>query len=544
MAGHHPTAVAAAARQLLTRLRAAAGRGEDYRLSRWFFVRAVAVVYGLAFLSLWVQFEGLIGRNGILPAAEYLEAVAKQAGAERFWFLPTLCWLSASDGFLHCLCGGGVVLAVLAGCGVAARLALALAWVFYLSLTVVGREFLSFQWDALLLEVGLLTVFYAPGNWRPGLAPEKAPSVVVLWLLRWLLFRFMFMSGAVKLLSHDATWWNLGALSVHYETQPLPTRIGWYAHQLPAWFQELSVLVMFVIELALPFLIFCGRRARWMAAAAFTGLMLLIALTGNYCFFNLLTVVLCLPLLDDRALLRLLPGRLAEWVKARLAPAAQVDAARVESPSSRDGPLPPGRSAIWTGRFRVAGLAALATIVLSVSGAIVVAQLFRLRAIPPPLSTLVRLVSPFRAINSYGLFAVMTTRRPEIIVEGSNDGQTWRAYEFKWKPGDLRRPPGFVAPHQPRLDWQMWFAALGDVQGNPWFVNFLARLLQGTPEVTALLASNPFPAAPPRFVRAQLYDYHFTDFATRRQTGEWWRREYKGVYCPELSFRRQPPESP
>jgi hypothetical protein len=520
-------------------LRAAQAEGASHRLSRTLFVRALAAIYGLAFLSLWTQIEGLIGRNGILPVAEYLPAVAAQVGAERFWLLPTLCWASASDGFLHLLCGGGVVLAALAAAGVATRLALLLAWVFYLSLTVVSREFLGFQWDALLLEVGFLAVFFAPGNWRPDLAREGAPSVVVVWLLRWLLFRFMLMSGAVKLLSNDATWWNLGALNVHYETQPLPTWIGWYAHQLPAWFQKMSVLLMFVIELALPFLIFCGRRARLIAAAAFTALMLLIAATGNYCFFNLLTVVMCLPLLDDRALLRLLPVRVAEWFEGRPASPAS---APIHADSARVEPRPPGRASVMR-HWRTVGLAILAMVSLSVSGSIVAAQLFRARSIPPPFSTLMRLTSPFRSINSYGLFAVMTTKRPEIIVEGSNDGQTWLPYEFKWKPGDLRRAPGFVAPHQPRLDWQMWFAALGEVRGNPWFVNFLARLLQGTPAATGLLEKNPFPGAPPRFVRAQLYEYHFTDLATRRQTGEWWRREYNGVYCPELSFRSPARES-
>src|SRR5439155_23558230 len=181
---------------------------------------------------------------------------------------------------------------------------------------------------------------------------------------------------------------------------------------------------------------------------------------------------------------------------------------------------------------------ALAAILLLVSGAETVARLFGRQSLPRPLLDLLELVSPLRTINSYGLFAAMTTTRPEIIVEGSNDRRTWLPYEFKWKPGDLQRRPAFVAPHQPRLDWQMWFAALGDYRGNPWFMNFLVRLLQGAPEVLGLLEQNPFPDQPPRRVRAVLYEYHFTDFAARRARGEWWRRERKGLYCPEVSLRQ------
>ena len=157
---------------------------------------------------------------------------------------------------------------------------------------------------------------------------------------------------------------------------------------------------------------------------------------------------------------------------------------------------------------------------------------------PAPLTGLYRIVAPFRSANSYGLFAVMTTERPEIIVEGSDDGENWLAYEFKWKPGDLTRRPGFVEPHQPRLDWQMWFAALGNYQENRWFVEFLERLLRGSPQVLRLLEKNPFPKAPPRYIRAVVYQYHFTGWAALRSQGAWWRREYKGLYCPTMSLSR------
>jgi len=481
-------------------------------LARWLFLRLLGVSYLIAFVSLWAQIDGLIGRDGILPASEYLKAVGERVGSLKYWWLPTFCWFNAGDASLHLQCGLGVLLSLLLIAGVAPVLDLAVLWAVYLSLSTACREFLSFQWDILLLETGFLAIFLAPRRWLPKLSRETPPSLTVLWLLRWLLFRLMFMSGAVKLLSADSTWWNLTALNVHYETQPLPTWIGWYAHQSPEWFQKASVVIMFVIELACPFLIFCGRRARQFACAAFVLLMLLISLTGNYCFFNLLTVTLCVLLLDDPVLRRVF----RKWMAA--------------APATR--PAKPNRGG-------AIGVGALAAGILLLSSVQTMARLSGREDLGRSLLALVRLVSPLRTVNSYGLFSVMTTTRPEIVVEGSNDGVTWLPYEFKWKPGALNRWPAFVAPHQPRLDWQMWFAALGDYRGNPWFINFLVRLLQGSPQVLTLLENNPFPDKPPRFVRATVYEYHFTNRAARARTGEWWRRQRRGLYCPQLSLRQE-----
>src|SRR2546427_5138692 len=287
-------------------------------LSRWVFIRMLGVIYLIAFISLWRQIDGLIGHNGMLPVADYLNAVSEQLGPERCWWVPTFSWFNGSDGFLHLQCAAGVALSLLLIAGVAPVLDLLFLWAIYLSLSTVCRDFLSFQWDILLLESGFLAIFLAPRQWLPKLSRETMPSVTVLWLCRWLLFRLMFMSGAVKLLSGDATWSKLTALTFHYETQPLPTWVGWYAHQLPVWFQKTSVALMFVIELAAPLLIFCGRRRRQIACGAFVLLMLLISLTGNYCFFNLLTVALCVLLLNDAFLLRLLPASVAAFVRTRL----------------------------------------------------------------------------------------------------------------------------------------------------------------------------------------------------------------------------------
>ena len=511
----------------LTRL--AWGRNVEppsYQLARWSFLRSLGLIYLIAFLSLWVQLAGLIGANGILPAKGSMEimrrqAAAKKMGAERYHLLPTFCWFNTSDAFLQGQCAAGAVLAIVLLIGVAPAPCLFLLWLLYLSLATISSEFLGFQWDNLLLEVGFLAIFFAPLQLMPKLARAPPPSRLVLWLFRWLLFRLMFESGCVKLLSGDPTWRNLSALTVHYETQPLPTWIAWYVHQLPRAAQTTSTTLMFGIELFFPFLIFTPRRPRQLACAALVFFQILIFLTGNYCFFNLLTSALCLLLLDDSSLRRLLPVKLRR---------DSIDHSQTS----------PSRSFRWPRQLTVP----LFCVTLAVSF-IQLVSTFRLRLPwPSPVLAVYEWISPFRTINSYGLFAVMTTTRPEIIVQGSTNGTNWLDYEFKYKPGDTKQRPKFVEPHQPRLDWQMWFAALSNYQQNPWLMNFCVRLLQGKPEVLRLLKSNPFPDAPPRFIRALVYEYHFTDFATRRRTGAWWRRELKGLYLPVLSLREESEKQP
>ena len=488
-------------------------------LARWVFLRLMGVIYLIAFVSLWTQVDGLIGSNGITPATQFMEAVRHWSSAHNSWdahFLaPTLCWFSTSDSFLRFLCWGGAVLSLLVIVGVATAPTLALLWLFYLSLSVVCDVFLGYQWDALLLETGLMAIFFAPLQFRPGLKREAPPSRTMLWLLRWLLFRLMFASGVVKLATHDPTWRGLTALTFHYETQPLPTWIGWYAHQLPVWFQKFSCGVMFVIELGTPFLIFAPRRLRFVACGAIVTFMVLIAATGNYCFFNLLAIALCVLLLDDAVLERFAPAR---WREV------------------------PTNATAW--RWPCWITTPLAAIVLGVTTMTLTGAFREQIAWPSPLVKLYSVLSASRSFNGYGLFATMTTTRPEIVIEGSDDGQTWLPYEFKYKPGDPMRRPTFVAPHQPRLDWQMWFEALRVMrprsEPSQWFLNFCVRLLQGQREILALLKTNPFPNAPPRYLRANVYDYHFTDFATRRETGAWWRRTLLGPYCPVLSLRPNP----
>jgi len=466
-----------------------------HALVEWLFIRILGLIYFVAFASLAVQITGLIGSRGILPAGDYLQAIHNRFGSQSYWLVPTVFWLNSGDTFLKAVCVAGAVLALVLCAGYAQRLILIALFVLYLSLVSVGQDFLNFQWDALLLETGFLAIFL--GNSR-----------LVVWLFRWLLFRLVFLSGALKLLSGDPTWRSLTALNYHYETQPLPTPLAWYLHQLPEVFQKLSVAAVLCIELGAPFLILAPRRLRFFAAAAIIFLQTLIALSGNYAFFNLLTVALAVFLLDDQALRRRFPDRVAQSLLARQA----------------NGKTSPA------GRWIAAGVAVL---IVLVSGFQIV-QAFG-GPVPRPVRQLMVSVAPVRIINAYGLFAVMTTSRPEIIVEGSSDGHTWLAYEFKYKPGDVTRPPGWVAPYQPRLDWQMWFAALGTCYDNPWFVSFMLRLHQGSPDVLALLGKNPFPDAPPQYIRARLYDYHFTDLAARRADAAWWRRKLMGAYSCRFS---------
>lgn len=470
------------------------------------------MAYAAAFGSLWFQVDGLIGEKGILPAAAYLNAAREQWGPAAFWAVPTLCWVDAGNGFLHLLCGGGVVLSLLLFFNLAPVLCLALLWFFYLSLVSVGQDFLSFQWDNLLLEAGLLAVFAAPLHWQPGRDNRHPPSKLILFLFQWLLFRLMFSSGVCKLASGDPNWRNLAALQYHYETQPLPTTLAWTMNQLPVWFQKFSCLYMFGVELLAPFLIFGPRKLRPAAFLLLASLQILILLTGNYCFFNLITLGLCLFALEDAAW----PQWFKRWWESKSKPEI--------SPKS---PVPHWPS--W-----VTGLFAAVAIYMTV---LQMTYTVGLRVQWPSWITAVYgVMEPLRSFNSYGLFAVMTTTRPEISVEGSEDGINWKPYRFKWKPGDLNRAPNYVAPYQPRLDWQMWFAALGSFQDNPWFGNFLVRLLQGSPDVLGLLGTNPFPGTPPKFIRVEVYDYHFTTFAEKAKTGNWWKSEYRGPYTRSFSL--------
>ncbi|MGH7979946.1 MAG: lipase maturation factor family protein, partial [Limisphaerales bacterium] len=522
----------------------------EYFVTRRIFLRALGVIYLIAFISLWTQITGLIGHNGIAPADRYM-ASAKEffdshgVDLDRFHQLPTLCWLDASDGFLQFQCGAGVFLACLLIVGILPVPALALLWLLYLSLAGVANVFLGYQWDNLLLEAGFLAIFFAPWQLLPKFSRERPPSRIVLWLFRILLFKLVFSSGCVKLASSDPNWRNLSALTYHYQTQPLPTWIAWYASQLPLWFQKFSCAGTFAIELGAPFLIFLPRRIRFFGAAAIAFLQILILLTGNYTFFNWLTLALCLLLLDDSLLKNMVPCRFKNRRGANSAARAsclQVNpASSLQSGCAQEARGSGNRAALamrslWTLAITIP----LAVIFISVSFLQILGS-FNVngaRGLLEPVAQVAGWLEPFRTINGYGLFAVMTTARHEIILQGSNDAVHWSDFEFKYKPGDVKRRPAFVAPFQPRLDWQMWFAALSDYQDNPWFQNFCLRLLQGSPRVLALLKHNPFPEKPPRYIRAEFYNYEFTNFSERRASGAWWKRQRIGEYLPPVSLSK------
>src|SRR5437667_806300 len=487
---------------------------------RW-FLRALGLIYLIAFVSLWVQVEGLVGSDGVSPVNQFLPAVYERFGRSAYSLLPTLCWFNSSNGFLHFLCSGGVVLSLLLIVGIAPALSLVALFVFYLSLILAGQTFLSFQWDILLLETGFLSIFLAPWRiwprelfWWPGAAiPATAVSRPALFLLKFLLFKLMLMSGVVKLTSGDNSWWNLTALDYHYWSQPLPTVFGWWADKSPEWFKHFSVAFCLVVESIIPFFRPVPRRLRPMAAVTMSFLQLVIALTGNYCFFNLLTIALCLLLIDDAVVASLCRGALLRRIRST---ATQRRAYNNE----------------------LSGYAAIAVIIvtLPINAWLIFTAFKPDTEWPRLLAVAYGRAETFRIVNGYGLFRVMTKDRDEIVIEGSADGFDWLPYEFKWKPGDVMRTPGWCAPHQPRLDWQMWFAALGTPRENPWLGGLIVQLLQGSPDVSRLLAKNPFPREPPRYIRAMFYRYRFTTLREHRQTGAWWKRQELREYLPTMSL--------
>jgi predicted DCC family thiol-disulfide oxidoreductase YuxK len=462
-----------------------------YRTASELFSRSIAVIYAIAFLSFGLQVRGLVGSEGILPVSEFLNAVRQQVGAAAPWRLPTLFWWGSADVTLLSITWGGVALALISLVTKAhsgwQRIIFIVLWLYYLSIVNAGQIFMGYQWDWLLLEAGFLAIFLRPVNLR-------------IWLYRWLLFRLMFESGAVKFLSGDPSWRNLTALRFHYETQPLPTPLAWYMHLLPNWFQSISVCGVFAVELALPFLIFGPRRLKQLAGIGIVAFMVLIFVTGNYTFFNLLTIAFCLFLFDD--------AFFARW-KLNVKPAVLRAPKRFVT------------AAIWA-------------VVLFLSVAEFGSQVNKL---PQPIAYAAQQISQFGLVNHYGLFAVMTTQRMEIQIEASQDGQKWEPYLFRYKPGPLNRPMPWVEPLQPRLDWQMWFAALSNARENPWFVRMMVGLLRGSKPVNALFEQTPYSGALPKLLRASIYEYRFTSWSERQKSGDYWKRDYKGLYFPVVGLR-------
>jgi lipase maturation factor 1 len=470
-----------------------------YLWSRWLFLRALGLIFLSAFYSLAFQIHGLIGPRGILPAGGYLRELARAYPGQRFWLAPTLLWLGAGDGALTALVAVGLLASAALVLNQWPRAALAAATVAFLSFVTAAQEFSSYQSDGMLLEAGFLSLFLAPPGLRPRLGEAHPPPWAALWLLRWEWFRIYFESGVVKLASGEPQWRHLTAMDHYYENGPLPTWIGWYVQQLPHGFHAAVALTTLIVELGLVWLVFLPRRFRIAAFLVVTPLQAGIIATANYAFLNYLVLVLGVLLVDD-----------AFWQRLGLRPVAAC---------------PVGQPRRWR-------LVAAAAILAWVFYATVTA--FVPRWVPRPLLAPALALEPFRIANRFGLFAVMTRARFEIEFQGSRDGKSWVAYPFRYKPQDVRRAPGIYAPYQPRFEWNLWFASLASWEAYPWVIAAEARLLDASPPVLRLFAADPFHGERPQAVRAVLWQYWFTDRATRAATGAWWRRRYLDLYAPAI----------
>ncbi|MDJ0740522.1 MAG: lipase maturation factor family protein [Gammaproteobacteria bacterium] len=467
-----------------------------YRLAGWLFVRVLAIVYFAAFLSTALEITGLVGEHGILPAGEHLQRLRDAAGAAAWVRFPTLFWIVHSDAALLAVSYAGCAFAVLLLLGWRPTLSLVVLFALYLSLFKVGQIFFNFQWEYLLLEAGFLAIFIGGG-----------PSRLLVFLFHWLLFRLRFLSGLAKLHSDDPSWAGLTTLNHYFETQPLPHIGAWYAHQLPDWLLRAGTGLTLFVELLVPFFIFLPRPFRLFAAAATILIQLLIIATSNHNFINLLTIALCLFLLDDAALRRLLPRRLA--------------------PDSA-----PHRPAL--ARLALLPLVAALIVPTSLYAAWEYFGSGQRLAWDHPVNW----VRGWGLGNVYHIFPTMQVERHELTIQGSHDAKAWQSYRFRYKPNAADERPPFIVPLHPRLDWMIWFIAPQNPAMRAWFDRFMWRLQQDAPAVTGLLAHNPFADRPPRHLRVLVHRYRFTSAAERRRSGRIWHVDYLG------EFPRVPPRRP
>lgn len=516
-------------------------------VARWIFLRALAAIYLSAFFPLLFQIVGLNGPRGVLPVSHFLQAVSGQLGSLRFWYAPTLFWFSSSSFVMLAVVWLGMAAAVTALCNLWPRLSFFVCFICFLSFVAAAQAFSSYQSDSMLLEAGFLALFFAPRGLRPGFGITSPPSRASLFLLQWEWFRIYFESGIVKLLSGDPEWRNFTAMDDYYQNGPLPTWVGWYIAHLPHWFHAATVAATLAMELAVVWMLFLPRRARLICFCIVTPWELGVILTANYTFLNYLVLALGFLLLDDRSVRALLPARVSHALPAEPESESEVkpptaelvsilhtdDNAAKTQEASAEFAVPPRRRAFrW---LHVAGFY-LSAIMLSWIAYATLVEMLHMPWSDVPLPTLpVTALEPFRIANQYGLFAVMTRGRYEIEFQGSSDGQTWTAYPFRFKPQALNQAPGIYAPYQPRFEWNLWFASLGDWRQNNLVPLTEERLLENDSDVLALFKANPFPQAPPKYVRAVLWQYWFTSMDEKRQTGNWWRRELLGLYAPELT---------
>lgn len=525
-------------------------------LPRWLFLRAIGVIYFSAFFSLVFQIRGLIGPEGLLPANMYLKVVARDLGGLRYWYAPTLLWLSTGNHALMTLCWVGMIASfLLMTVNIWPRGMLAICWLLFLSFVTAAQDFSGYQSDGMLLSAGLICWFFAPGGFRPGWGESQPPSRGSLFLLQIVWFTIYFESGVVKYFGGDQSWRNFTAMDQYYQNGPLPTWIGWYVSQLPQHFQAATAVFTIVAELGLVWLAFLPRPFRIVCFWIVTFLQVGIILTANYAFLNYLVLALGILLLDDRYLVKFFPKRWTGRVRAKLEVSAAPDQNEAivdlsvsgENVPPAESPLTPRTEVlsdkgkeIWIAQVRQFASAAYIWIAAIVLAWLLYANadivLDRVLGAAPLPGQPIALLEPFRVANPYGLFGRMTWRRYEIEFQGSDDGIHWTTYPFRFKPQDPAKAPGIYAPYQPRFEWNLWFASLGTWQDNTWVVRVEQLLLTNDKYVVALFASHPFPNQPPKQIRAVLWQYWFTNLAEKRATGMWWRREYLGLYAPSLEL--------
>lgn len=525
------------------------GPQRTHLIPRWIFLRALGLIYFSAFYSLLFQIRGLIGPNGILPAERYLAAVFRSFnGAGHFWAAPSLFWLSTGNHMLMGVTIAGLIASLLAVFNLWPRLTLFICFVCFLSFVSTAGDFSNYQSDGMLLEAGFISLFFAPRGILPGLGAASAPSRASRFLLQWEWFRIYFESGLVKLLSGDPEWRHFTAMDDYYQNGPLPTWIGWYMQHLPHWFHASTVFATLALELVIVCLLFFPRRFRILCFLIVTPWEAVVILTANYTFLNYLVLSLGFLLLDDEIIMRFAPQRFRPSLLNQLTsqnnchPERSTEGAESKDllfSSTTDTPGAPSFALAKGGRLHLTAIRlAFSGVVLTWIFYATTTELVHMlwRDAPLPSAPVVML-EPFRIANQYGLFAVMTRGRYEVEFQGSNDGQTWTAYPFRNKPQALDQPPRIYAPYQPRFDWNLWFASLGNWQQNSIVPLTEERLLAASPDTLALFAGNPFPQAPPKYVRAVLWQYWFTSMQEKRSTGLWWRRQLLGLYAPAITLK-------
>ncbi|MBK9294737.1 MAG: lipase maturation factor family protein [Oligoflexia bacterium] len=457
-----------------------------YYLTRSVFKKALGFIYFIGFLILINQFKALFGENGLLPAINFIKQVP-------FKFSPSLFYLNASDSVMMAFAIFGLLLSLFAMSGLSEKFGILISsltwfflWVIYLSFVNVGQVFYGFGWEILLLEMGFLVLFLGSGK------NTDSPKITI-WLIRWLLFRLMFGAGLIKIRG-DSCWLDFTCMFYHYETQPMPHMLSWYFHHMPAVLHKLAIWVNHFVELIVPFGFFGPRKIRIAAGLITTAFQTILIFSGNLSWLNYATIVLCLACFDDRFYRKLfnitLPTKLNKNRK-------QIIAAYIYA--------------------MLAGVLSINTVKNFFSSRQVMNSSF----------------DPLHLVNTYGAFGSVTPVRNEIIIEGSMDGKEWKEYEFKGKPGDIYKTPPLVSPYHYKLDWQMWFAAMGVYQHNPWFLNLCSKLLQNDSLALSLIQKAPFENKAPIYIRAHLYEYHFTEIGERG----WWKRRFVREYLPPIALQ-------